>query len=324
MGDRSAIGWTDATWNPVTGCDKVSPGCAHCYAETFAERWRGTPGHPFEQGFDLKLWPDRLDKPLRWRKPRMVFVNSMSDLFHEDIPDEFIADVWVVMMLAERHVFQVLTKRPERMRDLLGGGMWPMLLADAFKRRDEPIPFWPEWELLAPPNIWLGVSIENRRFVDRADVLRDTPAAVRFISAEPLLGPLVKACATTPDTPRVERPFSGTTCRDCGRAMDTWQWQCSYTDCSPDRWPDGYRGPELNLIGIDWLIAGGESGPRHRRIDEQWVSDLRDACQATRIGDERPDTAFFFKQWGGHRPTSNGRELDGRTWDEMPRQVVPV
>ena len=234
VADRSAIEWTEATWNPVTGCDKLSPGCAHCYAETFAERWRGVPGHPYEQGFDLRFWPERVEQPLRWRRPRMIFVNSMSDLFHERIPLDFIARVFGVMVEAEQHTFQILTKRHERLAELAPDLPWP-------------------------PNVWMGVSIENRRFVSRADYLRRVPAAVRFISAEPLLGPL----------------------------------------------------EPLALDGIDWLIAGGESGPRHRPVKKEWVTDLRDRCQEA-------DVAFFFKQWGGFRPKSGGRELDGETWDQMP------
>ncbi len=165
MAVNSKISWTHVTWNPVTGCDKISPGCAHCYAETFAERWRGTPEHPYEQGFDLRLWPERLDKPLRWRQPRLVFVNSMSDLFHEEVPIEYITEVFDVMKQADQHVFQILTKRHERLVDLAGELPWPA-------------------------NVWMGVTIENRRFVHRADYLREVPAQVRFISAEPLLGPL--------------------------------------------------------------------------------------------------------------------------------------
>jgi protein gp37 len=230
----TAIEWTEATWNPVTGCSKVSPGCAHCYAETFAERFRGVPGHPYEQGFDLRLWPQRLEVPLRWRRPRMIFVNSMSDLFHEDIPDSYVADVFDVMRRADWHVFQILTKRQDRMAELGAALNWPA-------------------------NVWMGVSIENRRFVHRADRLRKVDAAVRFISAEPLLGPL-----------------------------------------------EG-----LDLAGIDWLIAGGESGPRHRPVRAEWLRELRDRCAAEGV-------AFFFKQWGGARPKSGGRELDGRWWDEMP------
>jgi protein gp37 len=235
MADKSAIEWTEATWNPVTGCDRISPGCAHCYARTFAERWRGIPDHPYEQGFDLRLWPQRLDQPLRWKRPRQIFVNSMSDLFHEDVPDEFIAEVFATMVEADWHVFQILTKRPERLVELADALPWP-------------------------PHIWMGVSIENRRFVHRADVLRNVPAAIRFISAEPLLGPL-----------------------------------------------EG-----LDLTDIHWLIAGGESGPGHRPIREEWVLDLRDICDGENV-------AFFFKQWGGTRPKSRGRLLEGREWNAMPR-----
>lgn len=238
MAQTSAIEWTEATWNPVTGCTQVSPGCAHCYAKTFAERWRGVAGHPYEQGFDLKLWHERLDVPLRWRKPKTIFVNSMSDLFHEEIPVEFIESVFATMRAAHWHTFQILTKRQDRLADLAARLAWA-------------------------PNVWIGVSIENRRFVHRADALRDVPAAVRFISAEPLLGPL----------------------------------------------------DSLDLTNIDWLIAGGESGPRHRRVDPAWVRALRDRCAEDGV-------AFFFKQWGGPRPKSRGRELDGCHWDELPEPRV--
>jgi protein gp37 len=238
VADRSAIEWTEATWNPVTGCSKVSPGCAHCYAETFAERWRGVPGHPYEQGFDLRLWPARLEQPLRWRRPRTIFVNSMSDLFHEAIPESFLREIFDVMVRADHHIFQILTKREERMAELA------------------PTLPWPE-------NVWMGVTIENRRFARRADRLREVPAAVRFISAEPLLGPLER----------------------------------------------------LDLEGIDWLIAGGESGPKHRAVREEWVLDLRDRCSEANV-------PFFFKQWGGVRSKTGGRVLDGRTWDEMPAAVA--
>jgi protein gp37 len=235
MADNSAIEWTEATWNPVTGCDRISPGCAHCYARTFAERWRGVPGHAYEQGFDLRLWPERIDQPLRWKRPRQIFVNSMSDLFHPEVPDEFITEVFATMVEADWHVFQILTKRPERLLELADELPWAR-------------------------HIWMGVSIENRRFVHRADLLREVPAAIRFISAEPLLGPL-----------------------------------------------EG-----LDLTDIHWLIAGGESGAGHRPIREEWVLDLRDRCA-------EEDVAFFFKQWGGFRPKSNGRLLEGREWNAMPR-----
>lgn len=174
MPGPTSIEWATRTWNPTTGCDKVSPGCAHCYADTFAERWRGIPGHPYEQGFDLRLWPGRLDVPLRWRKPQRIFVNSMSDLFHEDVPFAFIDRVLDTIWQAEQHVFMVLTKRPEIAADYFAS--YPGIAGSLCE---------------LPPNLWLGTSIENRRFVGRADHLRQVPAAVRFISAEPLLGPLL-------------------------------------------------------------------------------------------------------------------------------------
>jgi len=167
MSDRSTIEWTDATWNPVRGCTKISPGCKHCYAETFAERFRGVPGHPFEDGFDLRLVPEKLSQPIRWRSPRKIFVNSMSDLFHDDIPTDYIAEVGRVMANASWHTYQVLTKRHERMHHLLSGQLaWIGRL----------------------PHVWFGVSVENRRHgLPRVEALRDTPAAVRFLSIEPLL-----------------------------------------------------------------------------------------------------------------------------------------
>jgi protein gp37 len=234
VSSQSAIEWTDATWNPVTGCAKVSPGCAHCYAETFAERFRGVKGHPYEQGFDLKIWPERLSLPAQWKRPRRIFVNSMSDLFHEGIPDAYIRDVFEVMVAADLHIYQVLTKRADRLASLAHDLPWA-------------------------PHIWVGVSIENRRFVHRADQLRNVPSAVRFISAEPLLGSLMS----------------------------------------------------LDLTGIDWLIAGGESGPHHRPVSPAWIQELRDKALAAGV-------AFFFKQWGGRTSKVGGRLLDGREWSEMP------
>jgi protein gp37 len=236
MADKTGIEWTEATWNPVTGCSKVSPGCAHCYAERLSLRfgWSSGPWTPANATENVILHPKRLEVPLRWRRPRVVFVNSMSDLFHESVPLSFIQEVFAVMEQADRHVFQVLTKRHERLADL--GSLLP----------------WPR-------NVWMGVSIENARWATRADYLREVPAAVRFISAEPLLGPL-----------------------------------------------DG-----LNLTEIDWLIAGGESGPRHRPVQADWIRSLRDRC-------EEEGVAFFFKQWGGPRSKSGGRILDDREWSEMP------
>jgi|SRR5438067_5808597 len=166
MSDKSAIEWTDATWNPITGCTQISPGCDHCYALSYAERFRGVAGHPFEQGFDLRLWPERLSMPLRWKAPRRIFVNSMSDLFHEAIPDEYIHRVFTVMMQADWHTFQVLTKRARRMAEMATSLPWPA-------------------------HIWAGTSVELDRYTWRAnEYLRQVPAAVRFVSAEPLLGPL--------------------------------------------------------------------------------------------------------------------------------------
>jgi protein gp37 len=167
MSDHSSIEWTDATWNPVRGCTKISPGCAHCYAETFAERFRGVPGHPYEQGFDLRLIPEKLADPLRWPAPRMVFVNSMSDLFHKDVSDDYIEAVVRVMHLADWHTYQVLTKRSDRLRDLL-----------RTKLRDAA----------ESPHIWWGVSVEDRAHgLPRIEHLREAPARVRFLSIEPLL-----------------------------------------------------------------------------------------------------------------------------------------
>jgi protein gp37 len=199
MSANSKIEWTEQTWNPVTGCTEVSPGCDHCYAKTLAERWRGVPGHAFENGFDLTLHPERLQAPLGWKKPRRVFVNSMSDLFHRDIPDEFIAQVFATMTFAAQHTFQVLTKRPDRMRRLLpkladGRVLGKALSLDVVIRGDRA-----QTEAVAghavarswpAKNVWLGVSIESNAYAWRADMLRETPAAVRWISAEPLLGPL--------------------------------------------------------------------------------------------------------------------------------------
>lgn len=165
MAETSTIEWTNSTWNPVTGCNKVSPGCKHCYAETFAERWRGIPGHPYEQGFDLRLWPDRLGLPLTWKRPRFVFVNSMSDLFHEEVPLQFIRCVFGTMEKASWHTFQILTKRSKRLAEIAPKLRWPS-------------------------NVWMGVSIESADYLWRADHLREVPAAVRFLSLEPLLGPL--------------------------------------------------------------------------------------------------------------------------------------
>jgi len=238
MADSTAIEWTDATWNPVTGCTKISAGCDHCYAERFSERFRGVPGHPFETGFDLTLRPERLTAPLAWRQPRMVFVNSMSDHFHKEIPREFVGRVFDTMEQAHWHTFQILTKRSSLMRDLLrhryGQGRGPL-------------------------HMWFGVSVEDGTRLSRIRHLQQAPSGVRFLSIEPLIGPV---------------------------------------EC-------------LDLAGIDWVIVGGESGPGARYMNPDWVRDIRDQCLAAGV-------AFFFKQWGGLRPKSGGRTLDGREWSEFP------
>jgi protein gp37 len=243
MSDGSSIEWTDATWNPIRGCTKISPGCKHCYAERFAERFRGVPDHPFTQGFDLRLVPEKLEEPLKWKRARRIFVNSMSDLFHEDVPAEFIGRVSDVMQRADWHTFQVLTKRAQRMREMLSTS-----LRDAASRT----------------HIWWGVSVEDRKHgVPRIAELQAAPAQVRFLSVEPLL-------------------------EDLGT---------------------------LDLRGIHWVIAGGESGPGARPMQREWVLSLRDQCEAAGV-------KFFFKQWGGVQKKKAGRELDGKTYDAMPEIAV--
>lgn len=234
MAKETGIEWTDSSWNPVTGCDKLSAGCQNCYAEALAERFRGIEGHAFENGFDLQLHYDRLDAPFKWGRNRRIFVNSMSDLFHEDIPFSFIEKVFETMVEADFHTFQILTKRSDRLLEL----------AD-----DLP---WPE-------NVWMGVTIENMDTAYRLDNLKQTPARIKFLSCEPLLGPI--------------------------------------------------NG--IGLDAVDWVIVGGESGPRAREMKKEWVVDLRDRCNKKGID-------FFFKQWSGVRKSKVGRELEGRTWDQMP------
>lgn len=282
MGDKTGIAWTDATWNPVTGCSKVSAGCKHCYAErVFPRAYHGQTVPDTEHRVwdaehgryevwqrprrftDVKCHPERLDQPLRWRRPRRVFVNSMSDLFHPDVPDSFIAQVFGVMALAPQHTFQVLTKRPERMRDWIGQqnahGMtsWACAAAgvkhgNAFTAaRDNPAGMVP-WPL---PNVWLGVSVEDQATADeRIPVLLDTPAAVRFTSAEPLLGPvdLFSVCA-------YNAPGDG----------------------------------ELVWKGPDWVIVGGESGPRARPFDLDWGRSIVAQCRDAGV-------PVFVKQLGAH------------------------
>jgi protein gp37 len=300
---ETAIEWATHVWNPVTGCDRVSPGCARCYALTYAGRLKamGQPkyqrdgGKASGPGFGVTLHEAALAEPAHWRKPRRVFVNSMSDLFHEEVPDEFIARVFAVMGNAREHRFLVLTKRPGRMRDLIRSWRFHKMVRQQISAVTAPAPS-NGWAYIAWcddsyfDNVWLGVSIENRRFVDRADLLRQTSAAVRFISAEPLLGPLLK---------------------DGGYVWPKGVAPPPDAILAGEEWADDYRGPDLDLAGIDWLICGGESGPGARPMRLEWARDLRDACQAAGV-------AYFFKQVGGRTPKAGGRELDGRTWDEMP------
>lgn len=246
MADTS-IEWTDATWNPVAGCSIVSAGCTNCYAMRMAARLEAMGVQKY-RGLTRKsggrsIWSGRvridesaLGLPKRWKKPRHIFVNSMSDLFHEHVPFEFVRRVWAVMADARQHTYQVLTKRPERMQSLLSGSDLPVL-----------------------KNVWLGTSVENSDVVGRLEHLRRTPAAVRFASFEPLIGSV----------------------------------------------------SNVDLKSINWVIAGGESGPRARPMEEEWVDELLELC-------ERSDVKFFFKQWGGKNKKAAGRRYRGRTWDDRP------
>ncbi len=234
MAGNTDIEWTQATWNPVTGCTKVSPGCTNCYAERMAKRLRSMGQPNYAHGFALTLQEHMLNLPLKWKKPRSIFVNSMSDLFHGDVPLDFVLRVFDIMNQADQHVYQLLTKRSERLLELDHALDWGK-------------------------HIWMGVSVENQDYSFRIDHLRQTRAQVKFISLEPLLGPLA----------------------------------------------------QLDLQGIDWVIVGGESGPRARPIEASWVIEIRERCQ-------RSGVPFFFKQWGGTNKKKSGRTIEGRTWDQMP------
>ena len=228
------------TWNPVTGCTKISQGCKHCYAERMAKRLIAMGSDRYRNGFEVTLHPDLVDVPRGWRQPRVVFVNSMSDLFHDDIPLAYIQRVFATMRDCPHHTFQVLTKRSERLEELAPHLPWP-------------------------PNVWMGVSVEDERVRHRVADLQATPAAVRFLSLEPLIGPL----------------------------------------------------DDLPLEGIHWAIVGGESGPKARPMQKQWVSSILRQCRAAKV-------PFFFKQWGGVRKDLTGRAFNGRVYDEMPVALQPV
>lgn len=236
MAQNSKIEWTGSTWNPVTGCTKVSIGCKNCYAERMARRLQAMGNANYINSFRVTLHPHVLDKPLSWKHPRTIFVNSMSDLFHKDVTPAFISKVFSVMRAASQHTFQVLTKRSSRMLKL-----YPKL----------------HWG----SNVWMGVTVETADFTFRIDDLRQTGAAVKFLSIEPLLG----------------------------------------------------RIPGMDLAGIDWVIVGGESGPKSRPVKPEWITEIRDQCLAASV-------PFFFKQWGGINKKRTGRTLDGRTWDQMPAE----
>ena len=234
MAEKTAIEWTSSTWNPVTGCRKISPGCAHCYAERMAKRLQAMGQKNYARGFEVAMHPHCLELPLSWKRPQLIFVNSMSDLFIEEVPDDFILKIFDIMNRAPLHTFQVLTKRSERLSELASRLNWS-------------------------DNIWMGVTVENADYAHRIAHLHTTRARVKFLSLEPLLGPITG----------------------------------------------------LDLNGIDWVIVGGESGPGARAMKEEWVIDIKEQC--IRLG-----VPFFFKQWGGVRKKAAGRELEGRTWDEMP------
>jgi len=294
MADKTGIQWTDATWNPLSGCERISPGCANCYAKTLHDKrhnavLRGTGKMlpmqyhtPFEV---VKLHEDRLDQPLRWKRPRRIFVNSMSDLFHEDVPDAFIDKVFAVMALAPQHTFQILTKRAERMRDYILGapqstdrGWDVMAWASEELGRDAALV-----DVIASmwnkplPNVWLGVSVENQRFADeRIPLLLQTPAAVRFISAEPLLGPVdLTGLHVGGEYALFDNALNGTHRSESGPQIPTAAGR------------------------LDWVIVGGESGPGARPMHPEWARSLRDQCAAAGVN-------FFFKQWGEWAPGECG------------------
>jgi protein gp37 len=231
---NSSIEWTEVTWNPTTGCDKISAGCKFCYAEVMSKRLQSMRLSKYQNGFELTIHADTLTIPYTWKKPRIVFVNSMSDLFHKNIPLDFIQEVFRVMKENHMHTFQVLTKR-----------------ADILAQYNSLL----DWA----PNIWMGVSVENQNVIERIDYLRYTGAFIKFLSLEPLIGPL----------------------------------------------------QDLNLHNIDWVIVGGESGPKARPMKKDWVLDIKDQC-------DKADVKFFFKQWGGFNKKKAGRQLEGNIYNEMP------
>lgn len=289
------IEWTDKVWNPVTGCSKISEGCRNCYAEKMSHRfkWTDKPWNHVNAVENVKLHPERLEQPLKWKKQQRIFVNSMSDLFHEQVPFEFIDKVFAIMALTPKHTYQILTKRPERMlkyfcehlpeKELeiamfLGNVAFEItndIDSDMFASYRIAVGSnKPEWPL---PNVWLGVSIENQKAADeRIPYLLETPAHIRFLSCEPLLSEVDLTFFV-----QVLHPMN-----------------------------EGYGF--VAIEGIDWVIVGGESGPNARPMHPDWARSLRDQCQEVGV-------PFFFKQWGGKNKSKTGRSLDGREWNEMPK-----
>ena len=290
MGDKTKIEWTEATWNPVTGCTKVSQGCKNCYAERDFARLRHLPAYKWRAFTDVACHTERLTQPLRWKRPRKIFVNSMSDLFHDDVPDEFIDQVFAIMAICGHHTFQVLTKRPERMReylkDLHSGRQRVMsirqstadFLALAIDKRSAII--------FPLPNVWLGVSVEDQQTADeRIPLLLQTPAAVRWVSAEPLLGPMDLCKWVYNRDAAISRAMNGPMA------------------CNRDQAEDAIPRP------IDWVVVGGESGPKARPMHPDWARSIRDQCKAAGV-------PFLFQQWGEWAPNCLcGREKICKTFD---------
>ncbi len=235
MSGKTKIEWTECSWNPITGCSKISDGCKNCYAERLSKRLVAMKNPRYINGFDVTIHSDLIEAPKKWKTPRKIFVNSMSDLFHEKVPEQTILDIFETMNDCPQHQFQILTKRPERLKELNPKINWTS-------------------------NIWMGVTVESHKYLDRINYLRDSNAKIKFVSAEPLLDDLIG----------------------------------------------------LDLLGIDWIIVGGESGPGARKMEKQWVDNIKTVARQNK-------TAFFFKQWGGTNKKKNGRELDGKIYSEYPQ-----
>jgi protein gp37 len=310
VGAKSKIAWTESTWNPATGCTPVSPGCANCYARSIAKRFEGTKAWP--NGFEVTLHPERLEQPLHWRRPRMVFVCSMGDLFHEDVPFEFITKVWAVMLLRPDHIFQVLTKRPERMREfMLRPTLYDDVLreADVFRQRlgikasigiSNPATMPRDW-------IWLGVTAENQQAADeRIPILMRIPAAARWVSVEPMLGPVDLSKWLPTNCPQyVAQPTP--------KEQEEGVIDCGYPANSTGRCVEGWCNYGSRWLG--WVIAGCESGPRARPMELDWVRSLRDQCNKSSV-------PFFFKQAMVSGKLVHVPKLDGQEWREYPESPV--